>query len=199
MNFGIIISYVIAGFLTLTILMVNHTVGFSNQELTTTTIKKTHSQAITQTLTNDIPKIGYAKKEVLTTKFSTADSLEISFYSNLDNNGTVELITWKYYPLQSPEHSNNPHNRILKRIVDDDETVITQGVTRFFIKYYDKYGSNTPMITPVNPSKFDDIVQIEIEMELQSDYQLSHRASNSGKYVKTVWKKRFSPVNLRSY
>lgn len=181
----------------LTILSVTFTVGVSNQEVATTNIKKMHSQALSQMLTNDIPKIGYDRKQKLPDKFVTADSMEISFYGNLDDNGAVEQITWRYYPQQSPEHSNNPHNRVLKRIVDGEESILNAGVTHFFIRYYDTYGSTNPLATPVPTSKLEDIVQIEIEMELQSDYKLGYNSSGDGNYTRTMWKKRFSPVNLR--
>lgn len=196
MNFGILISYVIAGFLIITILTVTYNVGFSNQEVTTTMVKNTHAQAIKDILAHDIPKIGYEKKAVLATKFAKADSNEISFYSNIDDSGPVEQITWKYTDTPAPD-SKNPNDNLLKRIIDGDETVINFGVTSFRVNYYDTYGSTTPMSTPVSSSDYDSIVQIEFEMELQSSYELNYRASDSGKYVTTSWKKRFSPVNLR--
>lgn len=196
MNYGIIISFIIAGFLTVTIVTITSNVGFSNQEVTTTLTNSILEQNIKEIITHDIPKIGYEKKTVLTTKFAKADSNEISFYSNIDDSGAVELITWEYTDTPAPD-SKNPHDNILKRIVDGDETTIGNGVTKFKINYYDNYGSNTPMATPVSSSDYDDIVQIEIEMELQSNYQLNYRASDSGNYVITRWKKRFSPVNLR--
>lgn len=196
MNYGIIISYVIAGFLMITILTVTYNVGFSNQEVTTTLIKNTHEQAIKEIITHDIPKIGYDKMTVLSTIFAKADSKEISFYSNIDDSSSVELVTWKYTDTPAPE-SKNPHDNILKRIVDGDETTINTGVTSFKINYYSTYGSNTPMATPVSSSDFDDIVQIEIEMELQSSYELNYGINDSGNYITTRWKKRFSPVNLR--
>ncbi len=196
MNYGILISYVIAGFLIITILTVSYNVGFSNQEVTTTLTKNTHAQAIKEILTYDIPKIGYDQKSVLATKFAKADSNEISFYGNIDNSGSVELVTWEYTDTPAPD-SKNPHDNLLKRIVDGDETIINFGVTSFKINYYDSYGSNTPMSTPVSSSNYDDIVQIEIEMELQSSYELNYKASASGNYISTRWKKRFSPVNLR--
>lgn len=196
MNYGIIVSYIIAGFLTITIITVTYTVGFSNQEVTTTLSNNIKEQAIKEMITHDIPKIGYEKKTVLATKFATADSNEISFYSNIDDSGAVEQVTWKYTDTPAPD-SKNPNDNILKRIVDGDETAIGIGVTRFKVNYYNIYGSATPMATPVSSSDFDDIVQIEIEMELQSNYELNYRTSDSGNYITTRWKKRFSPVNLR--
>ena len=197
MNFGLIISYVIAGFLMIMIFTINYNVGFSNQEVTTTLIKKTHSQAVQEMIINDIPKIGYQKDSVITTKFLKADEHEISFYSDLDNSGDVELITWKYDPDNAPDHANNPHVDMLSRTVDGVTTEIPVGITDFEIRYFDQYGSTTPMSTPVSSSNFENILQIEIEFEMQNDYSLNYRASDLDRYVTTTWQKRFSPVNLR--
>lgn len=197
MNFGIVISYIIAAFLTITIITITYTVGFSNQEVTTTLMKKNHSQAVQQILTNDIPKIGYQHKNTLSTKFIKAEKHELSFYSNIDNDSlnTIETITWKFQPDKTPDHAQNPSTRTFTRTVDGDVTQMNVGVTNFEFRYYDSYGDSIPMPFPI--SNYDDIVQIEVEMELQSDFTLNYRASDDDNYVTTHWKKRFSPVNLR--
>lgn len=197
MNFGLIISYVIAGFLMIMIFTINYNVGFSNQEVTTTLIKETHTQAVKQILTNDIPKIGYQKGSVITNTFIKATDIELSYRSDLDNDGSVETITWKYDPDTTPAHAQNPHVNTLIRTVDGVDTDITLGITDFQIRYYNQYGSNTPMSTPVSSSDFEDIVQIEVEFEMQNDYSLNYRASDPDRYITTTWQKRFSPVNLR--
>lgn len=197
MNFGLIISYVIAGFLMIMIFTINYNVGFSNQEVTTTLSKEIHTQAVKQILVNDIPKIGYQKGSFIANAFIKADDMEISFRSDLDNDGSVETITWKYDPDTTPAHANNPHVNTLIRSVDGDNTEITLGITDFQVRYYSQYGSTTPMPTPVSSADFEDIVQIEIEFEMQNDYSLNYRASDPDRYVTTSWQKRFSPVNLR--
>ena len=197
MNFGLIISYVIAGFLMIMIFTINYNVGFSNQEVTTTLIKETHTQAVKQILTNDIPKIGYQQGGVITNTFIKATDVELSYRSDLDNDGSVETITWTYDPDTTPAHANNPHVNTLIRTVDGVDTDITLGITDFQIRYYNQYGSTSPMSTPVSSSDFEDIVQIEIEFEMQNDYSLNYRASDPDRYITTTWQKRFSPVNLR--
>jgi hypothetical protein len=197
MNFGLIISYVIAGFLMIMIFTINYNVGFSNQEVTTTLIKETHTQAVKQILTNDIPKIGYQQGSVITNTFIKATDAELSYRSDLDNDGSVETITWTYDPDTTPAHANNPHVNTLIRTVDGVDTDITLGITDFQIRYYNQYGSTSPMSTPVSSSDFEDIVQIEIEFEMQNDYSLNYRASDPDRYITTTWQKRFSPVNLR--
>lgn len=197
MNFGLIISYVIAGFLMIMIFTINYNVGFSNQEVTTTLIKETHTQAVKQILTNDIPKIGYQQGSVIPNTFIKATDVELSYRSDLDNDGSVETITWTYDPDTTPAHANNPHVNTLIRTVDGVDTDITLGITDFQIRYYNQYGSTSPMSTPVSSSDFEDIVQIEIEFEMQNDYSLNYRASDPDRYITTTWQKRFSPVNLR--
>lgn len=198
MNFGIIISYIISGMLMISILTISYNMSYSAGELTTTQIKKSHSHDLHDIITFDIPKVGYQQKEVLATKFSKADSGEISFYSNLDNSDdkSVEQVTWKYTDLPAPD-SKNPNDNILRRTVDGVTTEFTVGVTSFKVRYYDEYGSQTPMTTPISSSNYDDIKQIEIEFTLESEYELSYREGMS-KYVATTWIKRFSPVNLRN-
>ncbi|MFP8488583.1 hypothetical protein ACKGJO_05725 [Gracilimonas sp. Q87] len=209
MNFGLIISYVIAGFLMIMIFTINYNVGFSNQEVTTTLIKKTHSQSVQDMIIHDIPKIGYEQYDKVGTiisdhgsVFVKADKHEISYYSDLSNDGTYEMVTWKYDPDKTPDHAQNPHVNTLYRTVGSDVTEITIGITNFEIRYYDEYGnvdttSTAPMSTPITGSALDDIVQIEIEFEMQNDYTLNYRASDPERYVTTTWEKRFSPVNLR--
>lgn len=204
MNFGIIISYVIAGFLTLTILMVNRNVNYSNQELTTTMVKTTHARAVSEVLANDIPKIGYQQNQVIQLPdiFQKTTNEILSFRCDLDNDGDIEIITWEYDPDKTPAHAKNPHAATLTRTVEDeltgalDVTEFMVGVTGFEINYYNEYGSSSPMTHPVSS---EDIKQIEINLELQSDYELNFRPeSSSNNYTVTKWKKRFSPVNLRS-
>lgn len=198
MNFGIILSYVIAGFLIIIILMTSSNLNYSSSELTATQMKKNHSKSITEIINHDIPKIGFNRVNVLNPIFDTADSTEIVFYSNIDNSldESVETIRWKYTDTPAPG-SKNPHDHILEREIDGDVTKINLGITKFIIRYYDGYGKDTPMTTPVSSSNFDDIKQIEIELTVQSSFSLRTQANTDGRYVTSTWIKRFSPVNLR--
>ena len=199
MNYGIILSYVIAGFLIIAILTTNSNLNYSSTELTATQMEKNHAKAITEIINHDIPKIGFNRVNVLNPIFAKADSTEIIFYSNIDNSvdESVETIHWEYTDTPAPG-SKNPHDHILLRDVDGEETNINLGITKFFIRYYDDYGKDTPMATPVPSSKFDDIKQIEIELVVQSGFTLKSRANTDGRYVTSTWVKRFSPVNLRN-
>lgn len=197
-----IISYVIAGFLMLTILGVNQTVSNSNQELTSSLIKNTHTRAVADVLESDFPKIGYEQKGVINPDdiFLSVTNHIISFRSDLDNDGDIEIITWEFDPDKTPEHANNPHVSTLTRTVENeatgavDATEIQMGVTNFEVFYYDEYGKATPLSHPVSPT---DVRQIEVKIELQSDFQLSSRPEGASRYMVTKWQKRFSPVNLR--
>ncbi|MFA5670026.1 MAG: hypothetical protein WC967_12325 [Balneolaceae bacterium] len=203
MNFGITISYIIAGFLILIILSVNNSVNSSNQELTISLVKSTHSKVINEVLESDVLKIGYKQNGFIAPSdiFISATNRKISYRSDLDNDGNIDIITWEFKPDMTPEHANNPNVHTLTRTVKDevtgttDVTDIQMGVADFKIFYYDEYGSATPMSHPVNGR---DVRQIEFRIELQSDFQLNSRSSGGGDYMVTKWQKRFSPPNLRS-
>lgn len=198
MNFGIILSYVIAGFLLVAILATNSNLNYSSSELTATQMKKNHSKAITEIINHDIPKIGFNRVNIIDPSFVKADSNEIIFYSNIDNSvdKSVETISWKYTDTPAPD-SKNPHDHILVRTVDGKETSIDFGITRFKIDYFDEYGGETPMTTPISSSDFHNIKQIEIELTVQTGFALKSSSNPDGRYVTSTWIKRFSPVNLR--
>lgn len=197
MNFGIIISYIVAGILMISILTVSNSMSHNSSELTTTQIKKLHGQSVQEMVSFDIPKIGYQQLTTLSTKFATADSSTISFYSNLDNSDdeSVEQITWTLTTTADTE-TGNPDDYILRRTVDGADTDIRMGVTDFEIRYYDEYGGSTPMATPVSSGNFDDIRQIEITVTMASGYSVDTRPGVT-RYITSTWTKRFSPVNLR--
>ncbi|WP_421774899.1 hypothetical protein [Gracilimonas sp.] len=198
MNFGIILSYVIAGFLLVAILATNANLNYSSSELTATQMKKNHSKAITEVINHDIPKIGFNRVNVIEPAFVKADSNEIVFYSNIDNSTdeSVETISWKYTDTPAPG-SKNPHDHILVRKIDGEETEIDFGITRFSITYFDEYGGTTPMSTPVSSGNLENIKQIEIELTVQTGFSLKSSSNPDGRYVTSTWIKRFSPVNLR--
>ncbi|MDZ7715674.1 MAG: hypothetical protein U5J95_05615 [Balneolaceae bacterium] len=199
MNIGIVTSYLVAGIILLSIIMMNVSLSNSSTELTLTNMKRQHMSGITQTITSDFNKMGYNLTELLDPIFLAADSNRISFRSNIDNSsdGSVETVTWT---LTTTEDSNseNPNDYILTRSVDGNTMEIKQGVTRFSLRYYDTYGAplNNNMAMPVSSSDFDQIRQIKVLIELQSKEMINTNTSGSSYYVKTFWEKRLSPPNL---
>jgi len=48
-----------------------------------------------------------------------------------------------------------------------------------------------------SPVTIGDVKQIHLRLELQADEKLYNRASSDGRYVRSVWEKRYTPPNLQ--
>jgi hypothetical protein len=103
----------------------------------------------------------------------------------------------------TPGSSKNTAHGTLIRVVEEvgqapDTTWIQSGVTRFNIRYYDDHGraldQNIP--TPISSSQFENIKQLYIELEVQSDERIPGRFNSNARFIRSVWEKRFSPRNL---
>lgn len=210
MNLGLVTSYIIAGMLMIAVIMMNINLSSSSTELTLTQTTKQHVQTITDMITYDIPKIGFAMNDKVTADIydhpisgkyrmiEVADSNRIVFNSDIDNDGTIEKVTWQF-TTNAVTTSENPDDYILLRKVGTDETEITLGVTHFRIRYYDLYGEPQAgkMSTPVASADLESIRQIEIKLVVQSRQKVRYNVNSDGRYVTSAWEKRFTPRNLQ--
>lgn len=200
MDLGVVASYIIAGMLLMAILMMNMSVSSSSTELTMTQITREKAATLTDMLEHDILKMGYNKTSKTSPIIELAENQKIRFRSNIDdsNDKSVETITWDLTS-DSVSTTQNPNDLVLKRTVSGgitSETPITLGVIEFEIKYFDEYGKDVSdnMVTPIsNP---EDIKQLYIKLVLESPQKVYQGTNENGRYVKTVWEKRFSPPNL---
>lgn len=213
MNLAMVTSYLVAGVLLLSIVMVNVNTANSGAELTITKITRDKLETVTAMLDDDIPNMGYDLVQPPDTILTVADSTKIQFYRNLCRNperdaafvncDEPERITWEFLPGNKPASSRNDNHGTLIRVVEEvgqapDTTRIESGVTNFHIRYFTDHGmqmhQNIP--TPVSAVQIHDILQLYIVLELQSNERAPGRILGDGRYIRSVWEKRFSPRNL---
>lgn len=214
MNLGLVISYIIAGMIMLSIIMMNISVSQSATELTITQITREKASTVTELISHDLQKMGYNCLSKTPTIINVALGHKIQFYSNINNScdpnnaeyKSIETITWEYDtsdPSNEIEATLNPDDYVLMRTVEyesgvTEETPIELGVTQFRISYYDNYGEPvadslaTPVTTPAN------IRQLYIKIGFESAEKIYNRVGDDGRYILSVWEKRFSPANLES-
>lgn len=203
MNAGLITSYIIAGIILISMLMMNIRVQNSSTEVTLTQMTREKVATITDMIYDDFPNMGYDIISTTPVIIEHADSSVIKFYRNIDRAGSAELITWEL--LDDPlTETKNPNDKILVRKVLDNgvetQTEIKLGVTRFRMWYFDDHGLSTLpedgefLSTPVSASLRDSIKQIYIALELQSPEPIME--GGQPRYIRSVWEKRFSPANL---
>lgn len=203
MNAGIITSYIIAGIILISMLMMNIRVQNSSAEITLTQITREKVSVITDMIYDDFPNMGFDTKDITPKIITTADSSLIKFYRNIDRSGSVELVTWQLLDAPVTE-TTNPNDRILLRKVlkngVESQTEIKLGVTRFRVWYFDEHGLSTLpedgefLSTPVGASLRDSIKQVYIALELQSPEPIME--GGQPRYIRSVWEKRYSPSNL---
>ncbi|MEL7833229.1 hypothetical protein [Fodinibius sp. Rm-B-1B1-1] len=209
MNMGLITSYIIGGILLIGILALNMSVSQSSTALTLTQTTREKAKGVQEILTHDIQKMGYNKGGKTATILEVAESDKIQFQSNIDDtdanpNSDVERITWEF--TDTSLDNGNPNTFVLMRTVehldtgDIEQTPIRLGVANFEIRYFDEYGKKISeyMATPLSSSERSDVRQLYIKLELQSSGKVYQNTSGNGRYVRTIWEKRFSPPNLEN-
>lgn len=207
MNIGLTTSFIIGGILMLAILSMNMSLSNSSTELTLTQVTREKASAIKEMINHDLLKIGYNRKSKTDPMLVAADSNLIRFRSNIDNSSdnSVELVSWEFTST-ALSNTKNPNDYVLMRTVKDIETgtekqfPIKLGVTKFNIKYLDEHGApiSEHMATPLSSSDLSNVNQLYITLVLESSEKVYQNTKGDGRYVKTIWEKRFSPSNLES-
>jgi hypothetical protein len=202
MNLSLVISYIIAGIITLSIIMMNISVSRSSTELTMTQLVREKAATVTELISHDLQIMGYNRLAKTDPIIQEAHGHKIIFNSNIDNstNRSVETITWEFTNTEVTS-TKNEDDYILKRTVDyvsepSEVTNIGLGVTKFIINYYDDYGEprSDSLTTPnADPSI---IKQLYITIRFESAEKLYNNTSSDGRHIVSVWEKRFSPPNL---
>ncbi len=205
MNLGIVTSYLIAGVILISIAMMNLRMSSSNAELTMTQITREHVRNVTDLLNDDFPNMGYNVDEKTDPILVYANRNKITFLRNIHNDPAIEPseITWEFLYDDQPSNSKNENHGTLLRIVnadgyEPDTTRIESGVTKFNMFYYNRHGQSKGdnISPPGSGSTLSDVKQIYIELEMQNNERISGRSANDGRYIRSVWEKRFSPGNL---
>lgn len=206
MNLALITSYIIAAMLILSIIMMNLRLSTSSTELVLTQITRQHVEAVADMLNDDIPNMGYNVDEKTDPIIELADEHRISFYRNIENdpNREPELITWEYYTGNPIALEKNPNLHAMTRTVYDPnngETRVTEintGVSKFTLRYYDTHGAHkdSTLSTPLSSGDISNLKQIYLELEMQSRERLYTSSNSDGRFIRSVYEKRFSPRNL---
>jgi hypothetical protein len=224
MNLGIVTSYIIAGVIILGIVSMNLRVQNSGAELTISQMNRQYVTDIADMLNDDLSNMGYNVNDVTRDMNGDVRVLEcaqhnrIRFYRNLcetdldcsNEDRIPERIEWRLLNENENEDEisqTNPSHRTLRRTVvtlDDEGSVVSEehtdikvGVTQFDIRYYDVVGSNTNITGLGCGSTVPNVRQFKVTLEVQSAEKIFHRAAGEGRFVRSVWEKRFTPTNLQ--
>lgn len=173
-------SSVIAGLLFMLIFKLNIYSYHSRYASDTELELQQNAKTLAEILSYDLRKIGY---EYEGDPIVEADSNKLSYYADLDDDGSANLIT--YYAGDPSEvlHTSNPEDIILYRVVDSDTGGgPSLGLTRIKFSYLDKSGYETSDLTLIE--------YIRAELFLES------REMIQDEYKFTYWEMTINPRNL---
>ena len=187
-------SVVIAGMIVLILLTVNINTTASSSIILFTTIEQRKIIDVSELIQYDFYKLGY---RITDEKISVADSNEIKFYSDIDNDTVIDSIHYYVgdttdYGVGSSNHTTNPNDKPLYRQRNWQDSLLAEiPVVDFNLSYYDSLGNSLDYSSLTNSAGRKLIKSIKIKITVESDemYADEYRASE--------WKKKISPKNLR--
>ena len=182
MNIGTTLSFIIAGLILVAILNVNKSLMTDSGTSTLDMSAKEQVDAVSAVLSNDMRKIGYRVDLTSDTAIVSASQHSITFKSDWNNDGSVDLITWAFDTSKPVTTTDNPNDYELIHTVNGVSTVLYMGVTQFNITLYDNAGNK--VISPILAKR----IKVSMICETPESYD--------GHYAPASWQKIFTPVNI---
>jgi len=139
-----------------------------------------NAKTLAEILNHDLRKAGYLYDS---TAFAQADSERISFYADIDRDGTTDMISFFLGDSSEAYQTTNPKDRILYRVVNDDTIKgPSLGLTKARFSYLDEIYAPTTILSAI---KF-----VKTELWVES----IERVNNN--YLFTYWEMTINPRNL---
>ncbi len=182
-------SMIIATMVVMILLAVNINNTASSSVILFTTIEQRKITDASELIEYDFYKIGY---RIPDEKISIADSNEIKFYSDIDDNDVVDTIHYYVGNTSDLSYTTNPDDKPLYRQRNNHDSLLTEiPVVDFNLSYFDSIGNSLDYSSLTNSAGRELIRSIKIKISVESDelYADEYRASE--------WKKKISPKNLR--
>jgi hypothetical protein len=139
-----------------------------------------NAKTLAEILNHDLRKAGYSYDS---TSFAHADSERVSFYADIDRDGTTDLISFFLSDTSEASKTTNPKDRILYRVANND-TIRgpSLGLIKAKFSYFDESYTPTTILSDIN--------YVKAELWIESIEQVD------SKYLFTYWEMTINPRNL---
>ena len=175
-------SIILAGLLILTVNTGVADLNKTTYEQTYTLNTQTNMVTLARIIEHDFVKIGFRADDPVVL---VADSQQLSFQSDLYNDGSLETVTYSVGAPTDPPASatENPRDFILYRELSGESPLgLSAGLVEFNLTYLDSTGAVT-----TSPNEVD---AIQVRMRLETEEPVD------GDYLGVFWEKTFYPKNL---
>jgi len=182
-------SVVIAGMVVLILLTVNINTTASSSVILFTTIEQRKIMDVSELIQYDFYKLGY---RISDEKISVADSNEIKFFTDIDNNDVIDSIHYYVGYTTDLSYTSNPNDKPLYRQRNYQDSLLAEiPVVDFNLSYFDSLGNTLDYSSLTNSAGRKLIKSIKIKIKVASDEMYADE------YRTSEWKKKISPKNLR--
>ncbi len=138
---------------------------------------------IVQLLEYDFSRIGLGINDPTQAVLIKADSTDLRFYLDSDDNGVLETMRYYLGDVTSAASTDNPNDKILYRVVNGGPPeAVSAGLTDFKVRYYDGAGNKSANLSQIKTFE----VNLIIENDILYDKQ----------HPRMVWQGKFTPPNL---
>ena len=181
-------SFVIGSIVVLILLIINLNIISSSRENLNTNIAQRNLSTIIEVIEYDLFKIGYRVKG---SKIEIADSNEIKFYTDLDNNGARDSIHYYLGNVSDYSSTQNPLDLPLYRVKNDETQKTEFSVVNFNLTYSDSIGNTIDYALLKSQASRNIIKTINVKLSVESTEYIDSVYQNS------KWQKKITPRNLR--
>ena len=198
---GVVVSIILFGFFILIVMMLNENVIDATYN---STFEKNSQQSIVglvDVLNFDFPKIGHRKMPPKL-KPGYLDSSSIVYYSDFDNNGSVDSIKYTLGDIEGYNLPNPNVRHLYRQINNQNPQQIGVGIVRFKLTYLDSSMTEISYGQLSNSSGVNKIRSIKLQIRTESLYKFGARTERlketgkNNKYKATYWEKTFTPRSL---
>ncbi len=139
-----------------------------------------NAKTLADIIDHDIRKVGYKYNGNC---IISAQKDKFSFYSDIDSNGVMDVVTLALSDTSSIVTPTNPNQKVLYRIVNGDTSKgPSLDLTNLKFTYRNEFGKST--------TNLDSVKYIQTEIWLESKEKVDNQ------YAKTYWEVTINPRNL---
>lgn len=180
-------SIIIGGIVILIFANLNLSISVSASENLYSGIMQRGLTSAVDLIEYDMYKIGYRNSG---NNIEIADSNEIKFYCDIDNDGVSEEIHYFLGDADSFTETSNPNDFLLTREKDEEIPAASIPVVDFKLTYFDSLGQKIDYTLLSSQSERDKIKTLRIRMKCESADMIGDH------YEAVEWEKTIRPKNI---
>ena len=183
----IIGAAILGGIVILMVIGINLQFTTTSSETFNSTLTQRDAVVSSQILEYDFYKVGY---RISGEKIAIADSNEIKYYTDLNNDGTADTVHYYLGTTTGMSSTMNPIDKPLYRVLNSNPPYISSVVTEFKLAYLDAAGNQLNYGSLSSAIQRGNIRSIQTSLEFQSGYPID------GDYQAVMMERSVRPKNL---